>query len=297
MSVTTQQDLYPTRVGTRPEFIKRVDPVVWGGVEDGPLSAEQLQQFERNGCLIVEGVFSPDEVDACNTRLDEMSRDPRVRDDEGTITEPESNEVRSVFDVHKADPVFKPTAEDPRVADIARQILGSQVYIHQSRINFKPGFAGKEFWWHSDFETWHAEDGMPRMRAVSASITLTDNYEVNGPLMIVGGSQNTFVSTVGETPEDHYKSSLKRQQIGVPDEESLERLINRGEIHTMTGKAGSVVFFDCNVMHASAGNITPFPRSNIFLVYNSVENTLEEPYAAGKPRPEFLASRDFTPLA
>jgi ectoine hydroxylase len=297
MGITTMNDHYPTRVSSEPQFIKRVDPVVWGGPEDGPLSAEQLEQFERNGCLIVEGVFSAQEVDEFNTRLDELSRDPRVRDDEGTITEPESNEVRSVFDVHKGDPVFKPAAEDPRVADIARQILDSQVYIHQSRINFKPGFAGKEFWWHSDFETWHAEDGMPRMRALSASITLTDNYDVNGPLMIVAGSQNTFVTTVGETPEDHYKASLKRQQIGVPDEESLERLINRGEILTMTGKAGSVVFFDCNVMHASSGNITPFPRSNIFLVYNSVENTLEEPFAASKPRPEFLANRDVTPLA
>ena len=296
MSTRTIRDAYPTRVASEPRFVKRIDPVVWGGPEDGPLSAEQLEQFERNGCLIVEGVFSQDEVVQFNTRLDELSRDPQVRADESTITEPESNEVRSVFDVHKGDPVFKPTAEDPRVADIARQILGSQVYIHQSRINFKPGFAGKEFWWHSDFETWHAEDGMPRMRAVSASITLTDNYEVNGPLMIVAGSQHTFVATVGETPDDHYKSSLKRQQIGVPDEEGLERLINRGEILTMTGKAGSVVFFDCNVMHASAGNITPFPRSNVFLVYNSVENTLEEPFAAGNPRPEFLASRDFTPV-
>lgn len=296
MGTRTMHDLYPTRVGTRPEFVKRVDPVVWGAVEDGPLSAAQLAQFERNGCLIVEGVFSQDEVDGFNTRLDEMSRDPAVQNDESTITEPESNEVRSVFDVHKNDPLFKATAEDPRVADIARQILDSQVYIHQSRINFKPGFAGKEFWWHSDFETWHAEDGMPRMRALSASITLTDNYEVNGPLMIVAGSQGTFVTTIGETPEDHYKSSLKRQQIGVPDEESLARLISDGEILTMTGKAGSVVFFDCNVMHASSGNITPFPRSNVFLVYNSIENTLEQPFAASRPRPEFLASRDFTPL-
>jgi ectoine hydroxylase len=209
---TTAQDLYPSRVEREPRFIKRVDPVVWGGPEDGPLSAEQLEQFRRDGCLIVEGVFTPDEVTRFNTRLDELSRDPEVRARQGTITEPESDEVRSVFDVHRGDPVFEEVAADRRVADVARQILASEVSIHQSRINFKPGFAGKEFWWHSDFETWHTEDGMPNMRALSASITLTDNYEVNGPLMVVAGSQNTFVSTVGETPDDNYKSSLKRQQ-------------------------------------------------------------------------------------
>jgi ectoine hydroxylase len=49
-------------------------------------------------------------------------------------------------------------------------------------------------------------------------------------------------------------------------------------------------------MHGSGSNITPFARSNIFLVFNSVENALVEPFAASRPRPDFVASRDFTPL-
>src|SRR3546814_10756649 len=44
-----------------------------------------------------------------------------------------------------------------------------------SRLNYKPGFKGKEFYWHSDFETWHVEDGMPQMRALSMSILLAEN--------------------------------------------------------------------------------------------------------------------------
>ena len=50
-------------------------------------------------------------------------------------------------------------------------------------------------------------------------------------------------------------------------------------------------------MHGSGNNITPYPRSNLFLVFNSVENTLVEPFAAARPRPEYIASRDFTPLS
>src|SRR3546814_3200003 len=55
-------------------------------------------------------------------------------------------------------------AADERLAGVARFLLDDTVYIHQSRLNYKPGFQGKEFYWHSDFETWHVEDGMPRMR-------------------------------------------------------------------------------------------------------------------------------------
>jgi ectoine hydroxylase len=49
-------------------------------------------------------------------------------------------------------------------------------------------------------------------------------------------------------------------------------------------------------MHGSNSNISPVPRSNVFVVYNSVENTLVEPFAAPSRRPEFIAARDFTPI-
>jgi ectoine hydroxylase len=49
-------------------------------------------------------------------------------------------------------------------------------------------------------------------------------------------------------------------------------------------------------MHGSNGNITPWPRSNLFLVYNSVENALEAPFSGQAPRPPHIASRHFEPL-
>jgi ectoine hydroxylase len=294
---TLRQDPYPTRVSDQPQLLERTDPVAWGTADDGPLDAEQVATFDRDGVLLLEDVFAADEIDRFRGRLDELAADPTVRADERTITELETEDVRSIFEIHRTDELFAKLAADPRVADVARQLLASEVYLHQSRINVKPGFAGEGFWWHSDFETWHAEDGMPRMRCLSASITLTDNYPFNGPLMVIPGSQRTFVTTVGETPDDHYKASLKKQEIGVPDHDSLRELVDRhGEIRQLTGKAGSVVFFDCNIMHGSGSNISPLPRSNVFLVFNSVENAVEEPFAAASRRPEFIAAREVTPL-
>jgi ectoine hydroxylase len=51
------------------------------------------------------------------------------------------------------------------------------------------------------------------------------------------------------------------------------------------------VVFDSNTLHASADNLSPHPRCNLFFVYNSVENRLREPYAADQPRPDWLAAR------
>ncbi|HEX9833633.1 MAG TPA: phytanoyl-CoA dioxygenase family protein, partial [Mycobacterium sp.] len=133
--------------------------------------------------------------------------------------------------------------------------------------------------------------GMPAIRAVSCSIALTDNFSYNGSLMVMPGSHRTFFPCVGATPDNNFGTSLVRQEVGVPDQAVLTRAADRYGINQFTGPAGTALWFDANVLHGSGSNITPFPRSNIFLVFNSVHNPLSEPFAAATPRPEFLASR------
>ncbi|MFW5881224.1 MAG: phytanoyl-CoA dioxygenase family protein, partial [Roseicyclus sp.] len=128
-------------------------------------------------------------------------------------------------------------------------------------------------------------------RAVSASLLLTDNSGLNGPLMLMPGSHRHFVACQGETPEDNHRSSLKRQEVGVPSPETLAAFAERFGIDSASGPAGTLIFFDCNTIHGSNGNITPFPRSNAFFVFNAVSNALTAPFAAPKPRPDFLADR------
>jgi ectoine hydroxylase len=291
-------DLYPSRVEDTPRLADRSDPVLHGEAT-GALTRYQRDAYQADGFLALPGFFPENEVRAFQREAERLRTLDELRGREDVITEPESDEIRSIFNIHRTSEVFDRVARDPRILSKVQEILGGDVYIFQSRVNYKPGFRGKEFYWHSDFETWHVEDGMPRMRAVSCSIALTPNFSYNGPLMLVPGSQHYFLSCVGETPEDHYKASLKKQEYGVPDPEGLEKLVELGGgIRVPTGPAGSVTMFECNTMHGSASNISPFPRTNLFIVFNGVENTLVEPFSGQKPRPEFIANRtDEAPLA
>ncbi|GAB3255233.1 2OG-Fe(II) oxygenase family protein [Arthrobacter pigmenti] len=293
-TVESRVDVYPTRAG-KVQVMPRQDKVVWGTADDGPMDQSTLDHFDTKGYLAIDQLVTGGELEEFRAELKRLSEDPTVRADERCIVEATSQEVRSVFEVHNVSEVFKKIANDPRVVNRAKQLLGSDVYIHQSRVNFKPGFEGKDFMWHSDFETWHAEDGMPGPRAVSISISLTDNYSFNGPLMIMPGTHKEYVSCDAATPEDNYKKSLVMQGAGTPDKGTLTRFADEYGIDVLEGPAGGAIMFDSNCMHASNGNVTPFSRSNIFIVYNSVENTTQEPYAASKPRPEFAGSTDFTP--
>lgn len=286
-------DLYPSRVSNKATIKERKDPVIHSNAE-GPLKQPELTSYEENGYLMIEKLFTDEEVELMIKELEKTMKDNQSRESADVIKEPGSNEIRSVFEIHKDSGFFELLSKNERIVKIAEQLLGSQVYINQSRINFKPGFKGKEFYWHSDFETWHVEDGMQHMRAVSCSIILTDNYEFNGPLMLIPGSHKWYVSCAGTTPDNNFESSLQKQEAGTPDNESLSWLteVAGGRIDRATGPAGSVLFFECNTMHGSNGNLSPYPRSNVFFVFNSMENVIGKPYSGQDPRPEFLANRE-----
>jgi ectoine hydroxylase len=289
----TTQDIYRSRVCEEWEIAEREDPAAHGD-SDGPLGRDEVESFAAEGFLFKERVFAGAEVRALCHEVDRICR--HARDSDGVIREPGSDVVRSVFRVHRDAVVRARVCLDPRIVAPVRQLLGSDVYIHQSRVNFKPAFDGKEFFWHSDFETWHIEDGMPRMRAVSVAINLTETNEFNGPLMVIPKSHLKYVRCAGATPADHYKESLRKQEYGVPSREALEALVRDGGIHAPKGPPGSALFFDCNAMHGSGGNLSPFPRAGLFIVYNSVENALTEPFGGLPPRPDFLAEREVEPV-
>lgn len=283
-------DPYPSRTGSEETILPRTDPVVYGdGKPAGQhyLNEDQLQQYATNGFLTIPGYMD----DVVNAIRDESERlkDSMAGYDE-LYTEPDSGQLRTLFKPHAYSDLIAQISRDRRIVDLVKQILDSDVYITQSRINRKPAFHGRSFAWHSDFETWHVEDGMPRMRAVTAWIMLTDNHEYNGPLYVIPGSHKEYVSCGGVTEKDNYRNSLKKQVAGVPEDTTMRQILKDRDIQGIYGKAGTLVLHECNILHGSPDNISADPRALLMMIYNSAENQLEAPFG-GHERPHYLADR------
>lgn len=293
------EDLYPTR-GTQEHIFERVDRVVYGdGRPRGrhSLTEQQLGFYDQNGFLVIPEVFSREEVEVLLAEMEELAASEALHGKPELILEPDSDRPRSLFSPHRFSDLFHRLARDCRILDKVTQILDSDVYIHHARVNIKGALNGRSFPWHSDFETWHAEDGLPRCRILSAWVMLSENNEFNGPLYLIPGSHRFFVSCSGATPENHHEASLRKQEYGVPSLDALERLASAGGLAAARGAPGTLILHEGNTMHGSPDNISPRARTNLFFVYNSVLNTpAERPFAAAKFRPGFLGSRDFTPL-
>jgi ectoine hydroxylase len=286
-SILSLVDDYPTRTASVETIISRKEPVVYGdGKKNTCLTKDELNFFSHNGYLIKPGLLEG----KVNSILEEM---PRMQKElvgkPELILEPDSETMRSIFSPEKYSDVCKTLACDDHLLRAAEQILDSEVYIHHSRINVKSGLSGKSFPWHSDFETWHSEDGIPQMRILTGWVFLTENNEFNGSLFVIPQSHKQFISCVGKTPENNFKHSLRNQTIGVPSKEMLARMVKQFGMKAVCGPPGTVVLHEGNLLHGSSDNMSPLSRSNIFFVYNSVENKPVAPFGGRQPRPEFLA--------
>ncbi len=275
---------YPSRIFSQEKIIPREEPVVYGaGDSPAILQPHSLRFFAENGYLVLPGLLA-DQVEELVGDIAKLKSKLYGRPE--LVIEPESEQIRSIFSPDLFSDAYYRLAQHDYLKKAAEQILGSDVYIHHARINVKAGLSGKSFPWHSDFETWHTEDGIPRMRIITGWVFLTENNQFNGSLVVIPQSHKHFISCVGKTPHNNFKTSLRKQEIGVPSQEMLTSMVQQFGLAGLYGPPGTVVFHECNLLHGSADNISPLPRTNAFFVYNSVQN---QPKNSKKARPEFLA--------
>lgn len=292
-----REDLYPSRTNEEKIF-PRIDPTVYSNKKIGEysLDEEELKYYEENGFIIFPNMFSKDEIKELKDELKILESNEELRKKDEFISEPNSEQLRTIFNQHLFSKVYEKVSKDNRILHKVKQILGSDVYIHHGRINIKRAYNGKSFPWHSDFETWHSEDGLPNCRCLSAWIMLSNNTQFNGPLYLLKGSHKHFISCKGQTPENNYKKSLKKQEYGVPSLNSIKAISGEDDMVSALGNEGTLVLHDGNIIHGSSDNISINDRTNVFFVFNSILNKPQKPFGAKSSRADFLCLKDFDAL-
>ena len=249
------------------------------------LDAQQIADYSKNGYLLLPGLLDDDEVAMLLRALpDVLSRQgPEV------IREQDNPDaVRLAFGAHAYSNAFRRLSLHPRLLNPVRQLLDDEVYLHQSRINPKPGLGEGGAWtWHQDYPPWHKLDGMPEPRCIMASVFLDDCTPVTSPLLVLPGSQRH-----GLLEADAHADTVGRgYDLQNIDPAALAGLADEHGIEALMGPAGSVAFVDCNVIHGSANNVSPWRRAIMYLIYNAVSNA-----CTGTTRPWYQNNRDFMPL-
>jgi hypothetical protein len=253
------------------------------------LTDAQLREYRENGFVIVPDVIGPAALDAMRAEAERLYR----LDHPGRVVEKDGTTVRGIHGCHLESPLFSGLVRHPVLLAIAEQVLGSQVYVHQSKVNAKRALDGDVWPWHQDYIFWEREDGMPAPRATNIGLLLDDATPDNGPLLFVPGSHKAGTVPAERRGDGGWASHLAADLDYSLTSSQLAQIAAGPGIRAATGTAGSLLAFDPQLVHGSGTNMSPADRRLALITYNSIHNI---PTETTSPRPEFLSAADTAPL-
>lgn len=228
-------------------------------------TTEQIQDFGRDGYVLMPGVFDPDEM----AGLLRYSKGDRVLGAEAkSRTDATGGESRlAVRNDLDENSMYTAVVRSRRIADEMEAFLGSEVYHYHHKMMLKEPRVGGAWEWHQDYGYWY-NFGCLYPDMGSALVAVDRANRENGCLQVLKGSHK-----MGRV--DHGKTG---QQVGA-DMDRVDEAMKRHELIHCEMQPGDVLFFHCNLLHRSDKNESEHPRWSLICCYNTRHN---DPYIEGK---------------
>ena len=213
------------------------------------LADEQIADYQRDGFLLMRGLFSPEETANLREHFMEIQREALVEGSQAREHyQPASLEAAEgdilkhfprVMMPHQFDELSKQYLLDKRVGGVLRDLFGEEPLAAQSMHYFKPpGARGQAL--HQDDFYLRTSPG----RCIAAWTALDDADSENGTLFIVPGSH---VAGVLCPHAADLSTSFTTEEVDVPEGMAPVEL---------KLEAGDVLFFNGEVIHGSYPNTT-----------------------------------------
>jgi len=228
----------------------------------------QAAEFFDQGWTVVEVLFSLDEMRTARTAFERLYGAAQglrtTQDHDGAyfvLEAPPKGEVivKRVVWAGGAEPDLLALSADPRLIEPALDLLGSD-HCEQllCQAHFKMPRDGVSFDWHQDVQhrdkgpgTWQDLNG--RGSYVQTIMLIDDMTEANGPLKFIPRSAVRGGDTLRLSADSYdYNTPMGRTDKPAPFDES--------QAVTITGRAGTVLFFGPYAIHGSMANESDIPR-------------------------------------
>ncbi len=210
------------------------------------LSTAEISQFNEDGFLIVDDLFTADEVaslrQACSDSEDKQWE--------------QADKLTHALELTVRNKIFLDLARDPRIVCHITPLIGADIQLQHSKLAAQPIQPERGgFRWHQDFSFFpHTNTDL-----VAVMVMLDDASVENGCMQMIRGSHKLGLLDhldeagifTGECQESHVW------------EEHPERVIS------ITPKAGGISMHHCLMLHGSGPNIVGQPRRGLVFQYRA----------------------------
>lgn len=221
-------------------------------------------------------MFSTDEVNILRKAVSTASR---VGEHTVVARDADGNESPLAIWRDIGEDVFGMVSASLRIVNSMRALLREDVYHWHSKVMLKYPEGG--VWeWHQDYGYWY-RNGCAYPRMASAMIAIDEATKANGCLIVMVGSH-----LLGRLDHCHVGNQYR------VNPERANALESSLPVRYVEAKPGSVLFFHCNLLHASEPNLSKLPRLAYICCYNAFSNIPILGPGHGPPLPIRLASDD-----
>jgi len=213
------------------------------------LSLEQVEQFHRDGFLVVRAMYSPEETASISDWTNEVAAYPEVPGKYMMyFEESQADQSRILCRIENFVPYhegFSKLITTRRMQQAVTELFGEEAVLFKDKINFKmPG--GDGFREHQDVQAgW---DDFAEIH-ITAMVAIDETNEANGSLEMIAGM--------------HQQGVLGSMWAPLTDEDT--RNVEYEAVHC---KPGDAVFFDSYAPHRSQPNRTDEARRVLYITYN-----------------------------
>lgn len=221
------------------------------------------QQFEKNGYILAEAVYSTLEISTLEFEFDRIV-DQLIKSNEdidatwNRVENPEQK-ILHTHNVQQYSAEWSRAFFKPEFLEIAKTILGEDIILHHSKLFIKPAYCGSSFPIHQDWSYFPTTNDT----MIAAVIFVTDTNDEMGCLRVYPGSHKL----------GRLKDSSGHIQNLILDKYPFDKAV------PINAGAGDVLFFSYFLLHGSGQNNSSRDRKSVLVQMHSGEDRLEDEYS------------------
>ena len=233
----------------------------------------EVKFYKKNGYLVKKNLIPDREINKINDLVKniiskEKKKKTKIKNQGGiqaydnyhfvyNSNSSKNKEILRLNNPQNRHKLFFNLSRNNKIISILKKLIGGTIRFHLGKLNFKlPNQKGGEIAWHQDWAFYpHTNDDL-----ITAGIYLEDCNEKNGPIKIIPGSHRKAVL-------NHH--GIDNNFIGKINTKKSK--INFKKNISLTGSAGTVVFFHCRTIHGSGLNLTSNNRPFLLFGYRACD--------------------------
>lgn len=226
------------------------------------LSQDQVEEFKRNGFLLIRNYADPKRCDQIREKaLEHLAQktEPIESEEEYLQKESSTTTVRRLRQVYDRDPIFAAWMTDPDIRPALEQLLDEEprlLLAHHNSIMTKLPQKSSVTSWHQDIRYWHYEND----NLLSVWLSLGDEYLANGLLEFIPGSHKMKFKPEQFDEQSSFRDDLAQNQ------EIISKRVHH-ELHK-----GDIVLFHAKTLHYANQNSETIPKISFVYSVRGVSN-------------------------